>query len=307
MVLEAYTLGTLLEQIRRELGLDDVGNTNDRIKDKINQAQAWVAGRRDWPWLRKELNIDVSVPTTMNVNVVQGSNEVEIVDIVGTLPSPRDIFTVSSSGGDQTSGYIIAEVNGTTLVLQSQYRGADAELAAAVVTKGFFQLPDDFLRGEALVKFNALGECRPIFRNAKEFDFIRKNTLILSMRGEVYTVCKDPLDEEENFYLGVYPYIGERSSYQFTYARVPQKLVDGADKSIIPRNDRIVLFHLGCWYMAQALGNENFVAYRDAALQKIEDMLSHSDLVDEEENRSETDYDSVFIRGPSNYPSFDDA
>jgi len=306
MVLESYTLGTLREQIRREFGVTDTGATNDMIDAKINQAQAWIVGRRDWTWLRKTYNIDASAALIGSADVIQGSRNILLDEAISSVAQVRDIISVSSSSGDQTDGYMIESMDGATATVDSQYKGSTSSGVSVRLSKGYFELPEDFLRGESLVCIDQFGETRPVYRAAKEFDFIRRNTLGLRMRKYIYTVMKDPLNESDNSFLAVYPYIGSLTSLQFNYTRTPQKLVDSQDKSIIPVNDRIALFYAGAWFYAQSIGNAQFQFYRDSNRLKIEDMLKHTDLVDEDENRSVyVDEEAEgFLRGPSNYPDF---
>lgn len=314
MVLEHYDLGSIRAEIRLEFGQEDTGLNNARVDNKINQAQAWVAGRRDWPWMRTEHIVDIGASVSGYGVFTKGSRVCSIYDQDGVaLPSGigvRDIISLSSSAGDQTTGYLIAAISGTTVTLSSQFRGNTntlSSLVAVTATKGYFELPEDFLRGESLVRQDTLGDWRPIFRGTKECEFIRNNTIGISLRRQVYTVTTDPLATSKRYFLAVYPYVGEVCSFKLPYHRVVPKLINGSDEPIIPLNDRIVLIHAGSWFFGQSIGNERAPLYRDMALQKIQDMLKHVDLMDEEEIDSVFSSDpSGYIPGPNNFPMFEE-
>lgn len=299
MVLQDWTLGTLLQDLRTEFGLADTGEANTALASAINKAQAWVVRRRpNWPWLRKEHLIDVPVATSATVTVTQGSRTV----VSTSLPTVRDVFVAGESLADGTDGYLVTAVGAGSFTLQSQYRSANATGASCTFQKGWFQLPDDFLRLESIYRMYDITGERVYYKSPAEFERIRAQAFGAGIRETLFTVTNDPLSLTHSRFLAVYPFIAGQTTFKLVYWKDVPSLIGYSDVPTIPRNDRPVLFNFAAWFYAQSQGKDTTEFYRDLALQALRDMEKEYDYVDTVENDEDPGYRGEWVPLPPEYP-----
>lgn len=308
MTLENWTLGTLMAQIREEFSVKNTGDENSRIRNKINQALTWLVGMRpNWPWLRKELTVDVSDSVTGTVSATRGSKVVtvapeSVVDLSGIVP--RDIFVPGSQASDATEGYLVESFSTPQINIISQYRGTTSSSLVARIQKGWFQLPEDFIRLETISRLDRLDAACMVKKSPKIFDEIKKQRLGVGLRDTIYTTTKDPLGTDERIYLGVYPFISSLTTMQGTYWADPAALVNDSDVPPAPRNDRTVLFHFACWFYAQSKGAPSVQFHKEQAMIRLDKMTNEYEFDDNDDAPDPVNDPAAWIQGPENYPEF---
>lgn len=307
MGLDEYTFGSLISRIRSEFGETDNPDTNEVIGNKINGALLWICKRRKWPFMRKELAVDVGDSTTVMATINRGSNVLSLVAPAVT-PQVRDWFTpgnTTDSGGD---GYMISAVGPTdTFYLASQYRGVSLVASSAGIQKGTFELPADFARMEGRLKqSDPLGIGDMTYVSPVSFRDYMRSFRAFALRERIYTVQSDPLGLTNKYYLCVYPFISTLLTLHGGYWRVPQQMTSNSDIPIIPPEHRDVIFYFACWFYAQSKGTvETVTLYQQQAMETLKLMSDSVDMVDEEENMSVSSSDpSSYIMPPSNYEDF---
>lgn len=302
MPLPTWTLGSLLRQLRLEFGEEDDDKTNEILTNKINLAIRQIArARNNWPWLRKDYFIEVPAATAITVGVTQGSTSVTGV----TTVAARDIFVPSAVTDTTVNGYTVS-AGGTNFTLQSVYRGTTEAALSAQVYKGVFELPSDFNRLEYAGFLDSLTGVQMNYVSPVEFDKIKNEIIVISLRDVIYTVRADPLGLTKKFYLCVFPYINELTTIKLVYWGQPTTLANNSDVPVISENDQDCLFYFAAWFYAQARGFESFQFYRDQAMTELRQMMKITEKVDEDNTVPTTSSDpSSFIPGPPNYPEFE--
>lgn len=303
MVLEDWTLGTILRQVREEFGLPDQVDTNRKIIDKINQAIGWLVARnQSWPWLRTEFVVDVSPGSTGVGSFTKGSRTVAVAS--GSV-SLRDIILVGDSTADATSGYLVTDDPSGSIILQSQYRGDTVSDATFQIQKGFCRLPDDFIRLVGTSDLSAINTTSLKYAPPAQFDVIKRARNVSSLIQRYYTVKPDPIGLARNFYLALFPYMASLTTLQGEYFRVPPKLLDLSDVPIVPLQDSPILLYVACWLSAITEGDEKAVLYQEQAISLIEAAAKEYQLSDDL-NVREIFFEPNWIQGPANFPIFDD-
>ena len=307
MALEDYTLSTIRSRIAEEFGKDSTDtNFKTRVNNRINDAQLWVTkARPNWPWLLKELVIDISPldDITDTADFTKGSTTVANV---GLALQERDIISAESAVGVVTSGYMVTSFAGNTATLQSQYRGDTASSADVSVSYGYFQLPSDFLRLEEVEEVDSLTSTSLIYKSPMEFEKIKRKGSLAGINTTYYTVKPDPLTTVGNMYLSVFPYQTVAKTYQGNYWMDPPKLVNDTDVPTVPRVDRTTLLDTSYWFVSTLLKLDadriNF--YRAQALDSLQRMQAQWDLSSEPNLMDQGLLEPGFIQGPAGYPRF---
>lgn len=299
MALEEYNLAGLQQQIRKEFSIGEQDSSeNEIIVDKLNQAQDWITRKRtSWPWLRKELVVDIDGPVTATGNLTNGSTSVTSLT---TAPSTRDVLTL----GSNSVGYLVTAVTGQTATLQSRYRGNSATGASLSFMQGYIEMPEDFSRISVGVELSStLGE-RWIYKTTSTFEHMKRTELVAASLDRFYTVRRDPLGLTGRYYLVVYPYVEQVTTLHGEYYGEPVKLADATDIPSIPRSGRAALFYFACWFYAAAKGRENFAIYRNQALDALYDLRIEAELADDDwaaptDSSSEWDYSNLTAEFPN--------
>lgn len=304
MVLEQWNLGTLLRQVREEFGLTDQEDTNRKITDKVNHAVAWlIQVRQNWPWMRTDFVLDTPAGTQAIISLTQGSRTATFIS--GSPISPRDVLVMSAIGGDGVNGYIVTEVVGPTITLQSQYRGSTDPVAIVQIQTGFMRLPDDFIRLVSNNSLDSISIGRIHYKRPTEFDNLKNRDTIVSLGSRAYTIKKDPLGIDSNFYMAVFPYIASLSTLQGEYFRVAPKLINQSDVPIVTLQDSLILLHVALWLFAISDGSDQVQTYSSQVATLIDSAGKEFDLSDD---LNEDDFDNSFpwIQGPANFQAFTD-
>lgn len=307
MGVDEYNFGSIISRVRAEFGEVDNPDTNEQIGNKINGALLWICKRRKWPFMRKDLIIDVGDQQTVYATIERGKTALSLVAPLPTVsPEVRDFFVVGENNA--VDGYLISAVAAAnSLTLQSQFRGTSITNQIGSIQKGIFAMPDDFAKAEGKLKQSdplGIGDMTYVAPNT--FRDVSRSFRAFAIRDRIYTVQSDPLGLSGKAYLCVYPYVNSMLSFYGSYWRVPQQLVNNADIPVIPPEHRDVLFYFACWFWAQSKGVvETMQFYQQQALETLQLMAKDTDMVDEEDNVSISTSDpSGFIPGPSNYPDF---
>ena len=304
MVLESWDLGTLKRQVRDEFGLDDEANVNRKITDKINQAVQWIIARKqNWPWMRMEYFFDVPVATSGTGTFTKGSRSVIIS--TGATPSVRDILVPSISTASGTNGYLVSAVNSGVITLQTQYRGESAVAKTYQIQKGFFKLPDDFMRMETSADLNTLVGVEIKYVPPTQFDRVKRDGDIISSFNKLYTVKSDPLGTDRSYYYAIFPFMEALTTVQGEYYRLAPKLVDNGDIPIIPRQESPTLLYFAFWFFALSENEDKADTYLQQASTLLEAMAKEYQL-SEDRNISTTAYEPDWIQATANFPVFDD-
>lgn len=304
MALDDYTLVDLRTRLTNEFGLSSSdANITSTLNEKINDALHRICRRRpNWPWLKQEFVIDVAAVQSGTIDVLQGSRVFSNASVVPTI---RDIITFESSGDSPTTGFMVHTQSAPSTTVGAQWINATEVGKAYRIVSGAFQLPDDFIRSEGAPLLVGSDPDATEFRY-KDPDVFRKEAhrqIPAVLNHNLYTVVRDPIDQEERKYLMVYPYLTELATIRMSYYRDIPKLVNDADIPIIPRLDRQALWLMAAWYVALWRGEETATAYGGQAEEALERMAQEFELVDDpdiEEPVQERD----FILPPSGYEDF---
>lgn len=302
-MLEDWTLGTLLRQVREEFGLADQEDINRKITDKVNQAIGWlVARKQSWPWMRTEFVLDVKQSSTGVGSFTKGSLGVVLTS--GSIEL-RDVVLVSDSPTDATSGYLVTDSSSINLTLQSQYRGETVAGAAFQIQKGFFRLPDDFIRLVGTSDLSAINVSSLKYTPPAQFDILKRERNVSSLVQRYYTVKPDPIGLDGNFYLAVFPYMASLSTLQGEYFRIPPKLQNNADRPIVSRQDSTILLYVAFWLFSISESSDRSSIYESQAITLIEAASKEYNL-SSDLNTSPTPFEPDWVQGPATFPRFDD-
>lgn len=102
----------------------------------------------------------------------------------------------------------------------------------------------------------------------------------------IYTVVPDPLKKNEKLYLSLYPYPTERQTLRGIYYKDVQNLELLTDIPVIPRKNRLVLFHVAAWMISQKLKHDSATIqqYQVQAGESLERMAQEYELSDDLDN-----------------------
>jgi len=312
MPIEAYDLLYLRTRVAEEFGLDESDTTvKARIDKVINDALSDIVLRYPrWPWLRTRLNINVQTKKTGKGNVTQGSSLVDNLSGWASNPAIRDILVGGSSGNSATSGYLVDTVTGnpvSSFTIQPQWLGQGQVAYDLTLVSGWFQLPTDFNSMEELELKDNLGINKIEARPTAHFEKMRLQGFSVPVATRIYVVTQDPLGQDGNLYIGVYPYLETVGALSGYYWRQVPKLVSDSDTPIIPPHQRIVLLRMAEWFMAAhlRLEVERIGFYRARATAALESMQQYYEI-SEEMASNVPHYEIDYIQGPPGYPRFTD-
>lgn len=135
MALENYDLVSLRTRLAEEFGIDtSIGANVTTIDRRINDAISWIVNRRkNWPWLEREISLDVGERSQSVVDSRYGAGvfSVHQSQVFGCTYSlnplaPREVVDFDGRGHE---GLIIQSASGTNAQLRHAYRG-DAQICS---------------------------------------------------------------------------------------------------------------------------------------------------------------------------------
>lgn len=284
-VFEEYSLGDIKRRLFNEFGLDD--RDTERVVDLVNDGLQKIIDDRNggWPWQLKEFAIDVETRRVYeNVVFLTPTNQGTATRRRLIVPEsdtphvimPRDMLQVGEAAGSLTQGFMVVDVShavggaGYIVDIDAQHNVEElvfgfSDFTTITVTKGYFELPDDFLSMRNV--FNLQEPNRAVvYRDPVIFEEIRRQQRIASGSTMLYTIKMDPLDSAYSWSSGrqfmcLYPYQSARTSIQGLYTAQPPKLVLDGDVPPIPRQYRYVLYQQAALLVAGQLKESQQLAY----------------------------------------------
>jgi hypothetical protein len=156
---------------------------------------------------------------------------------------------------------------------------------------------------------NSLHDPKMDFVQPTRFNEVKHAGVTTASKDRYYTVVKDPIEDDtlsiEQKFLAVFPYIAAYEVIKLKYWRGAPKLVQDADKPIVPWEDRLVVWWACAWFVAQWQEDERIAVYRDSALNALEDMKNEHSFADDEDEDDRVGDPTGFIYPPSGYEDFD--
>lgn len=312
MAFQEYTLADLRSALKLEFGLD---STEDSVVDrKINDAQKHILRQNNgiWPWLMKDLVVDVPVQKTGLADVTQDSPTVAYIsgDAPASTATHREVIAFDTTQANLTDGFLIVDYTGTTITLDANYTDVTTSNIAYSVSRAYFQLPQDFGRMLSLYDTSLLYS-RMTQVSIPKLESIRREQAIAIGTSMVYAVAKDPLVEADaNFsdrlYLVVYPYPGARTTFRGKYLADVQDMTADGDTPLIPRNNREVLFWVAAWQLAAKYKESSQLEfYKTTADEQLTRMSREYDLaIDPTSSLDPFGFSIGPVRPPPGFPEW---
>lgn len=315
MVFEPYDLASLRSEVKSEFGIS--GTSKDSIIDKcINDGIRWIIRKRDglWPWQLKDLTIDILPQIAGTLDATQGSSTATWISgtkpAVPTAVNDRQIIGIGTLDISLNDGFLITAFADPAITLDAKFVNTTSAGLDYSLLPGYYILPEDFQRMR-LILDTSIASGRVIQKTEEDLEWLRRDQRIATGLTHRYSVTKDPLPEgnsaySQRLFLLLYPYPGERKTIRGKYVANHQTLAADADVSLIPQNDRDIIFRVANWEMAMKLKDASQIAaYKSIADEALGDMLRFYDFTaDETEDVEFERIDIGPVLGPPNLPDW---
>lgn len=301
MALETYDLKTLRDQLKSEFGIELSDTQKDAdILAKINQGVDDIIREGPWHFQMKPLALAVAGQGKSTGDLTQGSASIaNVAAVSGEALAKYDILFVASTLGG-AEGYLVTAVTGTTATIDAAYSGATATAANLVHARAFFSVPSD------LKSVHVLYDTALIFQplmSVSPYRFELERIAAVSSLGfpNRYTVVQDPLKASTARFLGVFPYLTNRTVLRGLYFCEPDKLSNPSDVPLIPRDHRTVLFNWAAWLYALHANDGRAGLYENRARQGLASMAEEY-LMQDDPDVATSENDLPFPVMKASYP-----
>lgn len=292
---------------------DSNGGSGTLITDVTGTVLTLESAHTGSNWKVNVLSVVASAsPTSITVELVDADGEAV------TLPVNVASFYVTIAGAAGTG--LATAINGTNLATRTSSNTFTIAVSTAgatwtsygtatiarefIIGQGFFALPDDFIRSDAVHLDSATDDYTLYYRDPTSWKRETRSARVVGGLERIYTVVPDPLKATYSKYLAVYPYFTDRNIIYVKYWRDARKMVGDYDEPDVPRSDRMVVLYAAYWFVAQWQQSELVTFYRDGAMNELERMAKEYQFSDDMTEDMSMDGDSNIgpVQGPFGFP-----
>lgn len=259
-------------------------------------------------------NISIANPAVVTVTLLDGNGDSVVLPVNTAFPVVIVGNTILGGTEDANGTHQAIRLTDTTFSLVGVDTTATTWNAFGTCTvgneyriaQGHFELPEDFIRSDA-VHLESDTDWNIVYsRDTTTFKREVRNDKILGGINRIYTIVPDPVNVEPFKYISIYPYFVDRNILHVKYFGDVRKLIGDFDVPDVPRSDRFVVWYAAAWFVAQWQKDADMLAfYRDGALNELERMTKEYQLMDDiTEDTTQKEGDIGPVQGPHGFPRF---